>query len=178
MESRNTIRTFSGQYVNLESPNPPTVRIEDIAHALSHTNMFFGHYPRPFSKAEYSLALLDKLKKKYPTAHPNLYLHGFLLNAHEAYLPEVPLALVKSVDKNYLGYQQVFVDIIFEKNKIDESEYMEKVDAVDKELRSTFFDIWRNGENIGNKSLKPDYVEKEYKNKYYELIRTRETWKE
>lgn len=49
------IQTFSGQHFDLIDPQPETIRIEDIAHALSQINRFTGHTKRPYSVAQHSL---------------------------------------------------------------------------------------------------------------------------
>jgi len=48
-----SIRTNSGQYVNVFEPNPDTLLIEDIAHALSNQPRFGGHLPRFYSVAQH-----------------------------------------------------------------------------------------------------------------------------
>ncbi len=47
------IRTFSGQYVNVFAPDPDTILIEDIAHALSQQCRFGGHLPEFYSVAQH-----------------------------------------------------------------------------------------------------------------------------
>lgn len=48
-----TIKTFSGHYFNLANPEPGTVDIRSIAHALSNICRFGGHTPRFYSVAEH-----------------------------------------------------------------------------------------------------------------------------
>jgi hypothetical protein len=50
-----SIRTISGLYVNVFEPDPKTLIIEDIAHALSNQPRFGGHLPKFYSVAQHSL---------------------------------------------------------------------------------------------------------------------------
>lgn len=48
------MRTYSGQMVDVSNPNPDTILIEDIAHALSLAPRFCGHTNTFFSVAQHS----------------------------------------------------------------------------------------------------------------------------
>jgi hypothetical protein len=78
-----SIRTISGQYVNVFEPNPDTLLIEDIAHALSNQCRFGGHLPRFYSVAQHSLLcyLIAKEEDKYD---------ALMHDASEAYLLDFP----------------------------------------------------------------------------------------
>lgn len=51
----NTIKVWGGQYVDLLNPDPDTIDLESIAHALSMMCRFGGHAPRFYSVAEHSV---------------------------------------------------------------------------------------------------------------------------
>lgn len=53
------IRTHSGQYVNVFDPDPNTIIIEDIAHALARLPRFGGHLPVDYSVARHSIACCE-----------------------------------------------------------------------------------------------------------------------
>jgi uncharacterized protein len=78
-----SIRTISGQYVNVFEPNPDTLLISDIAHALSHQCRFGGHLPRFYSVAQHSLLcyLMAKEDEKFD---------ALMHDASEAYLLDMP----------------------------------------------------------------------------------------
>lgn len=78
-----SIRTISGQYVNVFDPNPDTLLIEDIAHALSNQCRFGGHLPRFYSVAQHSYLC-------YKTAPENEKFNALMHDASEAYLLDFP----------------------------------------------------------------------------------------
>lgn len=61
----NCIRTFSGQYVNLLSPDPDTILIEDIAHALAGENRWGNHLPEPYSVAQHLILCAEEASTKH-----------------------------------------------------------------------------------------------------------------
>lgn len=80
------VRTRSGQYVNLLDPDPKTLLIEDIAHALAHTPRFGGHLVTFYSVAQHSF--LGSLELEHKLAF------DFLMHdASEAYLVDIPSPL-------------------------------------------------------------------------------------
>lgn len=52
--TRDCIRTVSGNYVNVFSPDPDTITITYIAHSLSQQCRFGGHLPKPYYVAQHS----------------------------------------------------------------------------------------------------------------------------
>lgn len=76
------ILTYTGQHVNLAHPDPRTIRILDIAHALSHVNRFTGHTELPYSVAQHSVLAACHAPK-------HLQLEALLHDAAEAYLGDV-----------------------------------------------------------------------------------------
>lgn len=78
-----SIRTLSGVYVNVFEPDPDTLLIEDIAHALSNQPRFGGHLPKFYSVAQHSLLcyLIAEKEEKY-----NALMH----DVSEAYLLDMP----------------------------------------------------------------------------------------
>lgn len=78
-----SIRTISGQYVNVFEPNPDTLLILDIAHALSHQCRFGGHLPRFYSVAQHSLLC-------YLIANEEAKYDALMHDASEAYLLDMP----------------------------------------------------------------------------------------
>lgn len=87
---RHTILTYTGQAVQLDDPQVESIRIEDIAHALSQINRYTGHTKTPYSVAQHSL-LMSCLDICDP-------LVALLHDAAEAYIGDVatPLKLMLS----------------------------------------------------------------------------------
>lgn len=79
---RHTVRTFSGVDVNLLSPQPETILLEDIAHHCAKLDRYNGASPYHYSvgqHAEYVAHILP----------PELKLWGLLHDAAEAYLGDL-----------------------------------------------------------------------------------------
>lgn len=84
-----SIRTFTGKYVNPLNPDPDTICIEDIAHALSQICRFGGHTQFFYSVAEHSLDVASRVKIYKLTA--------LLHDASEAYLCDIPSPVKKQI---------------------------------------------------------------------------------
>lgn len=85
----NTIKVFSGQYLDLLNPSPEMIDLKSIAHALANTCRFGGHCPRFYSVAEHSIHAASLATDKYRVA---VLLH----DAAEAYIGDIvkPLKLL------------------------------------------------------------------------------------
>lgn len=77
------IRTWSGRYVDPLDPDPGTILVEDIAHALSHQCRFGGHLPMFYSVAEHSLLVSEFVAPEHKLA-------ALMHDASEAYLLDIP----------------------------------------------------------------------------------------
>ncbi|OWW18430.1 metal-dependent phosphohydrolase [Noviherbaspirillum denitrificans] len=82
MNLENCILTYSGRYVNLLKPDPTTIHITDIAHALSQINRFGGHTRRFYSVAQHCVLASHLVPLKYR-------LHALLHDAAEAYFGDM-----------------------------------------------------------------------------------------
>lgn len=90
------IETFSGQFVDVYDPDPSTITLEDVAHALALTCRYGGHVKRFYSVAEHSLLVTDLVVN---AIDPDLPFHSecrdplaraaFLHDAAEAFLGDV-----------------------------------------------------------------------------------------
>lgn len=76
------IKTFTGVWVNLVDPDPATIFIEDIAHALSQICRFTGHTKKFYSVASHSLRVAAMCSRKHQ-------LSALLHDATEAYLSDI-----------------------------------------------------------------------------------------
>lgn len=92
------IRTWSGRTFNLLDPDPASVSIKDIAHALSHICRFNGHSNRFYSVAEHSVLVAHAMLDNDPQAN---LLTGLLHDAAEAYLGDVTSPLKQLLQPAY-----------------------------------------------------------------------------
>lgn len=89
------MQTHSGLRFYPLDPRPEDIRIEDIAHALSHICRFNGHCARFYSVAEHSLMVAREVYKA-TAGHPQQALLTLTALNHddsEAYLCDVPRPL-------------------------------------------------------------------------------------
>jgi hypothetical protein len=90
------VQTFTGQAVDLESPDPLSIRRHDIAHALSRIQRFNGHTEREYSVAQHSVLVTRLVVRAMPDAPSMLRLAALLHDAHEAYMGDLvkPLCML------------------------------------------------------------------------------------
>lgn len=96
------IVTATGGRWYLTEPHPDDVRIEDIAHALSHVCRFGGHCREFYSVAEHSVHVLHLLQRTYPEDYL-LHMHGLIHDASEAFIGDV----VRPLKITMPDYQQL-----------------------------------------------------------------------
>ena len=93
------VETFSGQFVNTRNPKAETIRLEDIAHALSQTCRYGGHSARFQSVAEHAVFVSRRLERQgYAT---DVCLAGLHHDDSEAYLGDIPRPMKKLLGKSY-----------------------------------------------------------------------------
>lgn len=107
------IETHSGLRLDLAEPDPASILIEDIAHALSLEVRFSGHTLRPLSVAEHSL-YVEALVAEHQVA-PAVRLGALLHDAHEAYVKDLPRPLKRLLGHAYLEVAARVDSIIFAK---------------------------------------------------------------
>ncbi len=79
-----SIRTFTGQLVNVLDPDPDTIKIDDIAHGLSNICRFNGQTREFYSVAQHCYLMAEYV------AHLPIALTTLLHDASEAYLLDIP----------------------------------------------------------------------------------------
>ncbi len=94
LHAPNSIRTFTGQYFSYVEMNPDTIKIEDIAHALSNIPRWMGHTNVFYSVAQHCCWCHDAL------IEPDEAFERLMHDATEAYLGDCPSPL-KSLLPSY-----------------------------------------------------------------------------
>ncbi len=101
------IQTYSGQLVDYLDPDPETIKIEDIAKALSNECRFGGQSRFHYSVAHHSLLACGLAPK-------NLKLEALLHDAEEAYIKDIPTPLAAAIGRGRVK-QYGFVKMKFKK---------------------------------------------------------------
>jgi hypothetical protein len=86
-DKRGRIRTFTGLYVNPLQLRDTDIRIEDIAHHLSHICRYTGACPEFYSVAQHSVSVARLMRLKYEK--PEAEMAGLLHDAAEAYFNDI-----------------------------------------------------------------------------------------
>lgn len=82
------IETFGGAFVDTHRPDPSSISLEDIAHALAQTCRFGGHCQRFYSVAEHAVFVSRRLERQ--TRDMAVVLAGLHHDDAEAYLGDIP----------------------------------------------------------------------------------------
>lgn len=106
-----SIRTFSGIYINVFKPDLNDILIEDIAHALSMQCRFGGHTQDFYSVAEHSIWVSNQVSKEFK-------LEALLHDASEAYLVDIPKPIKRGLD-DYNQVEEILMSSIAEKFNIN-----------------------------------------------------------
>ena len=90
LATNHEIETYTGRYVDTSMPDPATICLEDIAHALANTCRFGGHCGVFYSVAEHAVSVATKLVDQ---GYGALALAGLHHDDAEAYLGDIPRPL-------------------------------------------------------------------------------------
>ncbi|TCS35826.1 hypothetical protein EDC30_109125 [Paucimonas lemoignei] len=119
-----SILTYSGQYVDLREPNPETIQIVDIAHALSQINRFGGHTRNFYSVAQHSVLVSHIVPREHRLA-------ALLHDAAEAYLGDIVMPLKRmAFNLEYRDMEDLLLEVILERFGIVHSDYQAARDAI------------------------------------------------
>lgn len=119
------VQTYSGQVVDLFNPDPETILIEDIAHALAHSCRYGGHSKDFYSVAQHSV-FVSRL------CMPENALWGLLHDAAEAYLTDIPAPLKQHLP-DYRSFEHRFEAVIAQVFGLP-LEIPEEIRAIDKQM--------------------------------------------
>jgi len=143
--TKDCIRTFTGQYVNVFEPDPATILIEDICHGISMQCRFGGHLPVFYSVGQHSV------QASYLVDEPHK-LSALLHDASEAYLLDIPRPIKQRL-ANYKEIENGLMKVIAEKfgfeyplskevKEVDEFLLQSEWDTIMLQRFSTLYDIW------------------------------------
>jgi hypothetical protein len=124
-----SIRTFSGNYVNVFNPDLNTLVIEDIAHALSMQCRYGGHAPMFYSVATHCIWMVHTMMAQNQRAidvgaynvpmYTNAELYAALMHdSSEAYLVDIPKP-IKNQLKEYNYVEDVLMHHLAAKFKFE-----------------------------------------------------------
>lgn len=82
------VETFTGKFVDTKKPDPASIDLGDIAHALANTCRYGGHCQRFYSVAEHAVFVSRRLERKGYSK--NVQLAGLHHDDAEAYLGDIP----------------------------------------------------------------------------------------
>lgn len=88
------IQTVSGKAVELIKPDPKTIVIEDIAHALAMQCRYNGHTPQFYSVAQHSVLVSEEIEKALQGVESDEHVRelafwGLMHDAAEAYVGDL-----------------------------------------------------------------------------------------
>ena len=107
------ITTHSGQRVDVESPQSDSIRIEDIAHALSFLCRGSGQANFFFSVARHCVYCAREAQARGFTRE--VVLACLLHDASEAYMTDVPKPIKDNLIPQYRQYEDALLDVIYQK---------------------------------------------------------------
>lgn len=82
------VETFTGNFVDTKDPDPATIKLEDIAHALASTCRYGGHSQKFYSVAEHAVFCSIRVaRRNYGRGLQFAALHH---DDSEAYLGDIP----------------------------------------------------------------------------------------
>ena len=97
--SATMVETYTGRFVDTRRPDPATLCLEDIAHALANVCRFGGHSQRFYSVAEHAVLVSRRLEHK--GYDRTVCLGAVHHDDPEAYLGDIPRPLKPLLGKAY-----------------------------------------------------------------------------
>jgi hypothetical protein len=111
--SPTSIQTYSGAFYDFQNPDPRSIHLRDIAHALSNACRFAGHTARFYSVAEHSVRVSRILQEQgYDERTQRI---GLLHDAHEAYVWDCPRPFKPLLGEVYKNFAERADRVIAEK---------------------------------------------------------------
>lgn len=148
---RDCITTYSKVEFNTLDPDPDSIRIDDIAHALSMMTRANGHFPQFFSVAQHSLQCAREAIARHYV--PSVCMACLLHDASEAYLSDITRPVKKNMTM-YLQIEEQLQNCIYEKyvGYVPIGEEQELVDNIDN---ACFYYEFKHFMNESVESVQP-----------------------
>lgn len=108
-----TINTVSGKRVDIEAPNPDTIDIHDIAHALSFICRGCGNTRIFFPVARHCVYCAEEAAARGYS--DTVVLACLLHDASEAYMMDLPKPIKDNLLPQYRVYENAMLDCIYRK---------------------------------------------------------------
>ena len=181
----NYITTYTGEHFEPANPDPETIRIEDIAHALSLICRGNGHVKTFWSVGEHCINCAKEARAR--GLSDRIVLACLLHDASECYMSDIPRPFKRELQE-YREHEERLLDMIYEKflgsplNSEEQSQLKEIDDAM------LWYDLeYLLGEKqygeIPQLHIDPDYsvrpfqdVEKEYLELFHQLSGEENAW--
>lgn len=158
-----SIRTNSGSFVNVFDTDPDTIKIEDIAHALSRLPRFGGHLNRPYSVAQHCVLCAEMAKTKKDKRAALLH------DASEAYLLDMPTP-IKARMGEYKEYEHKLMTVIFDKYGL-EWPLNNKIKKIDRKMLLIEWDNLAINDNKEFKCWNRDKAKREFLKSFNKLFK-------
>lgn len=94
------VETFTGKFVDVEKPDPATICVEDIAHALANICRYGGHCVDFYSVAEHAVFVSYRLERKF--GRVALSMLGLHHDDPEYVLQDIPRPLKPLLGNKYV----------------------------------------------------------------------------
>lgn len=166
------IRLHSDKTYDFAAPDPDSICIEDIAHALSNMCRYAGHVPKFYSVAEHCVKLSAWMKTDGRPVE--LQLKGLLHDASEAYCVDIPSPLkhMPEIEAGYMFHEQRAQQMIAAHFKL----WMPIEDPIVMDYDKAMLEPeqeWKRGKDL-HFGWVPGRAEREYLSKFEELRRAYE----
>lgn len=113
LHTGDAIRTFNGHYIDVFDPQPGTIDIEDIAHALSQVCRFAGHTPKFYSVAQHSTGCVNAMREQFGS-QGKILLTMLLHDATEAYMGDMARPIKRKLPQ-YKYAENILMSVIAKK---------------------------------------------------------------
>lgn len=122
---KDSIRTYSGLFINVFEPTPEMICIRDVAHSLSQQPRFAGHLFKFYSVAQHSVLCMRGVSTKNKMG-------ALLHDASEGYLLDIPSPIKKRMPE-YKSMEDKLMAVIAKKYNFD-FPLTEEIHKIDREM--------------------------------------------
>lgn len=183
MIRRTLLNTFTGKQIDIENPDPDTIDIRDIAHALSFICRGSGQSVIFYPVARHCVSCEAEAAARGFSREVRLAC--LLHDASEAYMSDVPSPIKRNLIPEYIDYENALLDSIYRKfiGRSLTKEELEQVSRIDKDLlqydlkyllqADVELPVIRTNPDYGEESIRQS--ELRFLERFYELTRPAKT---